>query len=64
MAKYILYKRNSKKVKIISKRPSEKVWSKKGYGFAEGPLKTNKDVCNRLGMMNREIPEKLKKYCK
>jgi hypothetical protein len=63
MVKYILYKRNSREVEIVSKKPSEKIWSKKGYGFAEGPLKNNKEVCDRLGMMHRDIPKKLKSKC-
>jgi len=63
MEKFILYKRNSREVKVINKKPSEKEWQKKGYGFAEGPFRTNQDVCNRLGMMNRIIPTNLRKYC-
>lgn len=57
MAYYILYPRDWRKdVKILTKKPSPRVWTRKGYGFAEGPLRTKQDVRNRLGQMNRSVP--------
>lgn len=58
MSYYILYKRGGNGVKIVKKRP---VRPHKGYGFAEGSFKTKKLVCNRLGMMNRKLPNFCKK---
>lgn len=49
MAYYILYPKNqSKKVKVITHKPM-RPW--KGYGFAEGSLRTIADVKHRLNAM-------------
>jgi len=52
MAWYILYphSRSNKKRCVIRKTKPEKPVS--GYGFAEGPLVTLKDVSHRLNAMN------------
>ena len=53
MAYYILYPSRTggkKLVKLVTKKPEKPV---KGYGFAEGPLRTLKDVEYRLNAMNK-----------
>ncbi len=63
MAYYILYPKDKKaKVKVIDHKP-QRPW--KGYGFAEGPLKTLKDVGHRLNAMSivaSRRPVKFRKY--
>lgn len=49
MSYYILYpKDRNAKVKVIGHKP-QRPW--KNYGFAEGPLRTIKDVTHRLNAM-------------
>lgn len=49
MTYYILYPKNqANKIKVITHKPT-RPW--KGYGFAEGPLRTIKDVAHRLNAM-------------
>jgi len=56
MSYYILYKRGSNTVKIVTRRPSSSVWRKRGYGFAEGPFYTKREVVGRLLWMDKQIP--------
>lgn len=51
MAWYILYPKSGTK-KRASLRKSKPMKPVKGYGFAEGPLPTLKDVSHRLNAMN------------
>lgn len=62
MSYYILYKRKSYDVKIVTKRPNPDSSRKAGYGFAEGPFRTQKDVIYRLNRMNIPAESRPIKY--
>ncbi len=54
MAWYILYPKSGTK-KRVALRKAKPMKPVSGYGFAEGPLRTLKDVSHRLNAMN--IPD-------
>lgn len=49
---YILYPRSGGTKKRCALRKTKPTKPVSGYGFAEGPLKTLKDVSHRLNAMN------------
>ena len=52
MSWYILYPKTSGTKKRCALRKVKPIKPVSGYGFAEGPLKTLKDVSHRLNAMN------------
>ncbi len=59
MAWYILYPKSGTK-KRVALRKTKPLKPVSGYGFAEGPLKTLKDVTHRLNAMN--VPASKRPY--
>lgn len=61
MSYYIMYPKNpTRKVKIVTKRPQKT----KGYGYAEGPMKTECEVFRWLNwkdVPNHRRPEKFQR---
>jgi hypothetical protein len=55
MSWFILYPKSGGKKKRCALRKTKPLKPVAGYGFAEGPLATLKDVSHRLNWMN--IPE-------
>lgn len=64
MSYYILYPINhSDPVKVATKNPEPSYWTARGYGFADGPIKTVEKVIFRLNHMNipnNKRPDKFK----
>jgi len=56
LAYYILYKRGSNSVKIVTRKPDPSAWKRRGFGFAEGPFYTKREVVARLLWMDRKVP--------
>lgn len=52
MSWYILYPHSRGNKKRVALRRTKPLKPVSGYGFAEGPLKTLKDVSHRLNAMN------------
>ena len=58
MSWYILYPKSGGKKKRCALRKTKPVKPVSGYGFAEGPLKTLKDVEHRLNAMNVPVSKR------
>ena len=55
---YILYPKSGSRTKRCALRKTKPLKSVAGYGFAEGPLATLKDVSYRLNWMNIPAPRR------